>query len=183
MKHALVVGGTGMLSGVSLWLVEQGYHVSIIARHSWRMEQLMNQTIFPNHITPLLVDYRHDNALRRQVNDTIINNGNIDVVVAWIHHSVANNALSIIVNEVAKNQDEWELFHVLGSSSNLASIKQKAAVPDNCLYYQVQLGFVKEATYSRWLTNEEISSGVIEALQTKKAVHIVGQLEPWEDRP
>ncbi|MGY3190168.1 hypothetical protein ACVWXS_004902 [Lysinibacillus sp. TE18511] len=34
MRHALVVGGTGMLSGVSLWLLNQGYHVSIIARNS-----------------------------------------------------------------------------------------------------------------------------------------------------
>lgn len=33
MKHALVVGGTGMLADVSIWLVNQGYQVSIIARN------------------------------------------------------------------------------------------------------------------------------------------------------
>ncbi|MGV2526832.1 UNVERIFIED_CONTAM: short-chain dehydrogenase, partial [Bacillus thuringiensis] len=27
--HALVIGGTGMLKRVSMWLCEQGFHVSI----------------------------------------------------------------------------------------------------------------------------------------------------------
>lgn len=44
MKHALVVGGTGMLSKVSLWLVENDYHVSIIARNLERMKKLLNET-------------------------------------------------------------------------------------------------------------------------------------------
>ena len=52
MKHALVVGGTGMLSGVSLWLLDQGYHVSIIARNSDRMKNLIEQTDLDSHITP-----------------------------------------------------------------------------------------------------------------------------------
>ncbi len=30
--HALVIGGTGMLADVSLWLVREGYYVSVIAR-------------------------------------------------------------------------------------------------------------------------------------------------------
>ena len=33
MKHVLVVGGSGMLADVSLWLNNQGYHVSVIARN------------------------------------------------------------------------------------------------------------------------------------------------------
>lgn len=30
MKHALVIGGSGMLAKVSLWLAENGYTVSVI---------------------------------------------------------------------------------------------------------------------------------------------------------
>lgn len=182
MKHALVVGGTGMLSGVSLWLVESGYHVSIIARNSRRMENLMNQTPHKDRITPLLIDYTNGEELQKQINNTIEKNGSIHIVVAWIH-SIAKNALSIIANEVSQRQDKWELFHVLGSSSDLEKIKQKASVPENCLYYQIQLGFVDEGTYSRWLTNEEISTGVMEAIKKKERVYIVGQLEPWDKRP
>src|SRR5690606_12782307 len=31
-NHALVIGGTGMLRGVCLWLTEQGYVTSVIGR-------------------------------------------------------------------------------------------------------------------------------------------------------
>lgn len=182
MKHALVVGGTGMLSDVSLWLAAKGYHVSVIARNPKRMEELIKKANPKDKITPLLVDYTYGDQLQEQINETIKKNGGIDTVVAWVH-SVAENALSIIINEVSQRQSEWELFHILGSASNLDRIKQKASVPENCLYYQVQLGFVMADTHSRWLTNQEISAGVIEAMEKKEKIHIVGQLEPWENRP
>ncbi|MCT2534803.1 short-chain dehydrogenase [Aquibacillus koreensis] len=182
MKHALVVGGTGMLSDVSLWLVDRGYHVSIIARNSNRMEKLMSTTHLKDNITPLLVDYTDGEKLQEQIHYTVEKNGSIDIVVAWIH-SVAEHALSVIINEVSQKQDEWELFHILGSSSDLDRIKQKASVPENCLYYQIQLGFVNDGSHSRWLTNAEISAGVMEGIKKKERVHTVGQLEPWENRP
>lgn len=182
MKHALVVGGTGMLSDVSLWLVNQGYHVSIVARKPERMEELMSKTVSSEKITPLFVNYRNEEKLQEKINGTIKKNGNINIVVAWIH-SIAENALPIIINEVAKSQNEWELFHILGSSTDLDEIQQKTIVPNNCLYHQVQLGFVIEGNHSRWLTNKEISNGVIEAIKGKRQVLTVGQLEPWEDRP
>ena len=38
--HALVVGGTGMLRGVSLYLAEKGHVVSVVARSRERLESL-----------------------------------------------------------------------------------------------------------------------------------------------
>ncbi|UTR13324.1 hypothetical protein MM221_11785 [Salipaludibacillus sp. LMS25] len=61
-------------------------------------------------------------------------------------------------------------------------IKQKAPIPENCLYYQVQLGFVKVGTQSRWLINKEISAGVIETIKKKEQVLVIGQLELWKGR-
>lgn len=78
MKHALVVGGTGMLSGVSLWLLEQGYHVSIIARNSDRMKDLTEQTDSDSHITQLLVDYSNYDELQMKLHETIKRNGAIN---------------------------------------------------------------------------------------------------------
>ncbi len=182
MKHALVVGGTGMLSRVSLWLIDNGYQVSIIARNAERMKQLLQKTSSNSHVTPLLVDYRNNDDLIEKINLTIKQNGEIDIVVAWIH-SIAENALRIIANEVSKGKNGWELFHILGSSSNLDEIKKKTAAPTSCVYYQVQLGFKSEGTQSRWLTNKEISEGVIEAIKKKKKVLTIGQIEPWENRP
>ena len=182
MKHALVVGGTGMLSRVSLWLIDNGYHVSIIARNAERMKQLLQETSSESRVTPLLVDYRNNDELKEEINRTIKENGDIDIVVAWIH-SIAENALQIIANEISKRKNNWELFHILGSSSNLDEIKKKTAAPTSYVYYQVQLGFKFESTRSRWLTDKEISEGVIEAIRKKKKVLIIGQIEPWENRP
>ena len=41
--YALVIGGTGMLTDVSLWLVREGYHISIVARNRERMERLISR--------------------------------------------------------------------------------------------------------------------------------------------
>lgn len=182
MKHTLIVGGTGMLSNVSLWLIDNDYHVSIIARNPERMDNLINKVVSKDRVTPLLVNYTNGNHLQEKIKYTINKNGRIDTVVAWIH-SGAVDALPIIVNEVSNHKHEWELFHVLGSSANLEKIKSKVTLPDTCIYHQVQLGFMMEGTRSRWLTNQEISDGVIEAIKNKNEVLTIGQIDPWENRP
>lgn len=182
MKHALVAGGTGMLAGVSLWLLEKGYHVSVIARNPERMEQLIEKTNFKNNLTPVLVDYRNSEELQAHVNAAIKKNGPIDLVVAWIH-SDAPDALTVIINAINANREQWKLFHILGSSANIKKIKRTVPVPHGCTYYQVQLGFIIENGRSRWLTHEEIAGGVITAIQRKKPIYTIGQLEPWEQRP
>lgn len=156
--------------------------MSIIARNAERMKQLLQETSSESRVTPLLVDYRNNDELKEEINRTIKENGDIDIVVAWIH-SIAENALQIIANEISKRKNNWELFHILGSSSNLDEIKKKTAAPTSYVYYQVQLGFKFESTRSRWLTDKEISEGVIEAIRKKKKVLIIGQIEPWENRP
>ena len=182
MKHALVVGGTGMLSGVSLWLLEQGYHVSIIARNPDRMRNLTEQTDLDSHITPLLVDYSNNDELQKKVHETINRHGAIDIVVAWIH-STAPNAINIIAKEVSISNREWKLFHVLGSSSDFKRIKQEVTVPTGCSYHQVQLGFIIEGVISRWLTHKEISDGVIEAIDKRNTILIIGQIDSWDNHP
>ncbi|MED4701280.1 hypothetical protein P9436_19755 [Lysinibacillus capsici] len=40
-----------------------------------------------------------------------------------------------------------------------------------------------EEGHARWLTHEEISQGVIVAIQQDPPIHIVGTLQPWAKRP
>ncbi|WEG14772.1 short-chain dehydrogenase [Pullulanibacillus sp. KACC 23026] len=180
MNHALVIGGTGMLADVSLWLVDQGYHVSVIGRSLNKMEKLLQRE--SEHLSPLLVDYRDSKELHQKINETIQENGPINLVVAWIH-SNAPNALSIISEELSLIGIEWKLFHIVGSKAALEQIKQPTKIYKNGHYYQVQLGFVLEGNHSRWLTNEEIASGVKDAIKEEKPVYTVGVLEPHERRP
>ncbi|WP_244527775.1 hypothetical protein [Virgibacillus chiguensis] len=62
-------------------------------------------------------------------------------------------------------------------------MKREVKLPASCVYYQIRLGFVIEEDQSRWLTNKEISDGVIKAIKNKNRITTIGQLEPWEKRP
>lgn len=202
MQHALVVGGTGMLADVSLWLAEQGYHVSVIGRNRARLARLQERAAAPseraeqdtvsskrpeipeegsNRITPLAVDYRDGQALRSEIEQTIRMNGPINLVVSWIH-AIAPQALGTIDEAVSAHAaGEWRLYHVRGSATAIP--KEPANVSPNCRYRQIFLGFVLTPYGSRWLTNDEIASGVIAAIQHDQLESVVGTLEPWDKRP
>jgi hypothetical protein len=182
LNHALVVGGTGMLAGVSLWLTENGCHLSVIARNPHKMNTLISKSP-SSSITPLFVDYTNENKLRTEIQRTIRQYGPIQLAVAWIH-STGKNALDIIAEEISKTGGQnWKLFHVVGSSTNLEAAINSVKIPRGCLYRQVQLGFVIENGTSRWLTHDEISNGVIAAIRHDKPLSIVGTVEPWDQRP
>ncbi|MFD1064829.1 nucleotidyltransferase domain-containing protein [Oceanobacillus locisalsi] len=180
--HALIIGGTGMISGASLWLADSS-KVSIVARNEAKMDRVMNKSNPDSSINPLFVDYRDSAALKEKIKAAIIQNGPIDLVIAWIH-SNSNNALDIISYEVAKKSPSWKLYHVLGSNSNLNQMKNAAAkIYPGCQYRQIQLGFILGKEHSRWLTNQEISHGIIDAVAYDREVKIIGTVEPWEKRP
>ncbi|WP_337019198.1 short-chain dehydrogenase [Oceanobacillus massiliensis] len=183
MIHALVIGGTGMLSNTSHWLVSKGYHVSVIGRKADRMEHLIRKSVDTSLITPVLVDYSDVALLKEKLRRTIERNGPIELVVAWIH-SYADSALEIIAREISnENNGRWKLFHVLGSSKDLSEIKEGISLSNSIRYHQIQLGFVIENDHSRWLTNEEISQGVIDSIQIEKFINTIGTVKPWEKRP
>ena len=181
MKHALVIGGTGMLSKVSLWLAANGYHVSVIGRNQKKMKRLLSSVESDSHMTPVLVDYTNNEELAKQLRHIQKLNGHIHLVVAWVH-SIGKNVIPCLTNCIS-DAESWELFHVNGSSSNLDNIKKKMDLPQHVEYHQIQLGFILEDGNSRWLRNHEISDGVIQAMTESKIKHIVGTIEPWEKRP
>jgi len=178
-KHALVIGGTGMLSEVSLWIAGEGFHVSVVGRDAERMQRL---TARSEHISPVLVDYKNEIHFAAGLERAVEENGPVELVVAWIH-SDAPQALEQVISTVGDQSGEWSLYHVLGSRANLREVKGSVSIPAGCSYYQIQLGFVLEDGGSRWLRNDEIAIGVIEAVAGRCEVSVVGVLESWEWRP
>ncbi|AUI36043.1 short-chain dehydrogenase [[Bacillus] caldolyticus] len=180
--HALVIGGTGMLTDVSLWLVREGYHVSIVARNRERMERLIARAAHLEAITPLLVDYRDHDVLCSLIHQTINENRAFDLVVAWVHTD-GKQAFPAIIRENSRHPGPWRLFHVLGSRAHPAEAKRELRLSSACLYRQIQLGFVIEEHSTRWLTHQEISSGVIDAIRRDAPFHLVGTLASEKKRP
>ncbi|WP_263298617.1 short-chain dehydrogenase [Planococcus sp. 4-30] len=168
-----------MLANVSIWLSENGYHVSVIGRNPEKMKRLMDQN--PAQLTPILVDYTNTKELAEQLHHIQQQNGPIQLVVAWIH-SNGTRVIPCLIEFLPRLQS-WDLFHVNGSSSNLEDIKAKTAVPPYVGYHQILLGFKIEDGQSRWLTHEEISNGVIKAIQENKSTQVIGTITPWEKRP
>lgn len=174
--HTLVIGGTGMLAGATKWLAEKGHHVSVVSRGRQSPPELAGRGV-----RLIAVDYRESQLLRQSVADAISQYGPIELAIFWIH-SDAPGAFGIIADGISRHAEvAWRLIHVRGSAAHLRP--EVPPVPTNCLYREVLLGFVAEETESRWLTHEEISGGVIDAIQSDRERTVVGTLEPWERRP
>jgi hypothetical protein len=180
MKHALVVGGSGMLAKTSLWLAANGYLTSVLGRDEKKLNKLVKSN---SNISPISVDYNKEDIFREEIKRSITNNGPYELVIAWIHRN-EEEIIRIISSEIENaSTNEWQLFHVLGSSGDLDQICKTIDISEKCLYHQVQLGFVVTGNRSRWLTHDEISNGVIASIQNKLKRFVVGTLEPWEKRP
>lgn len=180
MKHALVIGGSGMLSQTSLWLAEQGYTVSVIGRDIAKLHRLANAN---PHIIPISVDYSNDIECRNAIKQSITVNGAYDLVVAWIHGDGVP-VIQLLDSEIQDVRSEkWKLFHVLGSRADVDAYVQTIGKLEYCEYHQIQLGFVIEQDGSRWLTHHEIASGVIEGMIGESSYHLVGTLTPWSQKP
>lgn len=171
-----------MLADATRWLAKERYDVSVIARNPNKTQQLATESQFVGEIHPVFVDYTKTAELTAAVTEQIRHHGPIELVVAWIH-SNAPAALPAIIDLMDETGGEWSLFQVLGSNWDSESIQKAIDVPATCQYHQIQLGFIAANGQSRWLTNHEISAGVIEAIRTKVPLLTVGTLEPWERRP
>lgn len=178
MKHVLIIGGTGMLAGLSAELADMGIKVSVIGRNEEKHENVKRMSLYPENIISLIIDHSYHLTLKEQLMKTMEENGPIDTVIAWVESYVT---LEYIVNYVSINAESFRLFHIRGSRRYFED--QQLTVPFNCLSRKVYLGFVLSEQGSRWLTNEEISNGVLNAVQQDLVSSIVGTIEPYEKRP
>lgn len=187
-SHVLVVGGTGMLRGVSLYFAERGDFVSVVARGEERLRSLADDAAaFAGEIVPLPLDYWDSAKLERALTASMTRYGPISLAVCWVH-SVASDPLVVVAKALVSASASPRLFHVRGSASaNPAAggprIPQSLAALPTLRYRQVILGFVIENGRSRWLTHREISDGVVAAVTSDRDTTIVGTVEPWSMRP
>lgn len=185
--QALIVGGTGMLRGVTLELARRNYIVSVIARNKTRMLDLIYAAqVFGGHIHPIPVDVQDAEALATSLRVAMTMYGPIELVLQWIS---PNDSLDI-AKMVGSPEKPCEYFHVLGSSAadpaRADANRERRARFDalsNIRYHEVILGFITEPSGSRWLTHEGICQGVLRAIDQKLPRFVVGTVEPWSARP
>lgn len=150
--HALVVGGTGMLASLATFLARRGHLVTVIARHSIPLGE---------GVAVVQADYRDTDALREALVRATESRGPIEIAVGWIHTD-APNAPRILADALATGARFVQVFGT--------RVWPLEAVPLHFAYRQVLLGSIE----GRWLTHEEISAGVLEAIDADKPIFIVG---------
>jgi len=181
MSHALIVGGTGMLAKVTKFLAGKYDTVSVICRDEKRIDPDLK------NINPMILDYSYYKFLSKSLQSAVEKFGNIELVVSWIH-STAPLAPYIIAEKLNSYNAHFCFFDILGSayanpSENANEREEKLRENKNLLYRKIILGFKIENNTSRWLTNDEISAGVIEAIINDRVENVTGVVSPWDNRP
>jgi molybdopterin-guanine dinucleotide biosynthesis protein A len=151
--HALVVGGTGMLAGLTRALRHRGHPVTFLARRGVDLG---------GGIVQVAVDYRDDRALTDGLADAVDDRGPIELAVAWVH-SDARAAPATVAAAVAPG---GRLFQVFGTR-----VWPLDPVPLHVAYRRVLLG----SAGGRWLTHDEIADGVLRAIDGDRPLAIVGE--------
>ncbi len=187
MPHALIVGGTGMLKGVPHYFTRHGFTVSVIARNPEGLNRLIESKSEHGFINPVKVDYSDYGLLEEKLRSAIDNYGEIESCVCWIH-STAPEALFILANVLNNQNISSKLFHVTGIENiqpdgKNNNFENRISEYKKIAYKKIILGFVIEDEVSRWLTDTEISNGVIDAVINEKEICTVGKTEPFNMRP
>jgi hypothetical protein len=179
----MIIGGTGMLAGASRFLALHARATSLFARTDASLSLLRRDLLDAPAVVTTTVDYRSEQAFSEAIRRSVERFGAPDVVLAWIHTEAPALALA---RQLTAYGQSMHFFHVLGSASPAASLTQQRrrydALPE-LSYRQIVLGFVADEQGSRWLHNDEIANGVIDAVQKNIACYVVGTIEPWHARP
>ncbi|WP_026826007.1 MULTISPECIES: Rossmann-fold NAD(P)-binding domain-containing protein [Exiguobacterium] len=167
-KHILLVGGTGMLAGLTSYLAIE-HDVTVIGRDKEKMASIVKQN--PETCHPLIVDYREEEVLSNALQRAVKQNGPFDRVIAWVHRG-SGRAMQLILD----HSETAEVIHILGSRANPEYEKGALYIHEQQTYRQVQLGAKHDAGNLRWLTHEEIVHGVIDAIEHSSDYQLIGQL-------
>jgi hypothetical protein len=169
-RRALVLGGTGMLSGVAVSLLDDGWHVVLPSRRRHASVGDAAAWVRADWTEPIVLAAAAAEAL----------GGPADLLVAWVHREVRVSVIRAVAGLLA---DGAPVVEVHGS----ASANPLGGCPDPVLpdhpTQQVVLGYVRHAGRTRWLTHDETSAGVLDAVHRALGgrasnVHQVGEFRP-----
>ncbi|MEU4446008.1 hypothetical protein AB0K14_31670 [Actinosynnema sp. NPDC050801] len=190
-RTALVLGGTGMLKGCADELLAQGWQVVLPSRRpegvlgSAARAALRGRGHVP-HLSgvegskvAVAADWARPAELADRVREVV--DRPADLLVAWVHASYRDDVLGAVAPLLAPHAPVVEVH-------DSGAIHAVRGVPDPALpghpTQQVVLGFVRHGAGTRWLSHEEASVGVLEAVHRAldnrpPSVHQVGEIDTW----
>ena len=185
---ALVLGGTGMLAGCVARLLAQGWHVVLPSRRKpsypdngpGRAARAALRP--PGHTKWVAADWSHPDQLADRAREALGKPASL--LVARVHASYRESVLHAVAPLLAPRAPVVEVY-------DSSEINPVCGLADPLLEghptQQVMLGFVRHRGVARWLTQEEISAGVLEAVRRAlwgrpSSMHHIGELDTWPVR-
>lgn len=185
MRHILIVGGTGMLKGTTAHFIEQGDIVSVMARNEDRLDSFKEE--YPKkrgRIWPIAQDYRDSENALKKVQQAARAYLRIDMAILWIHDT-GREFSDRVKRFLFLHNPSIKVYQLWGSSSinplELGQSDWRKRYPEQ--YREIFLGYHKNGSAPRWLTNREIAEGTIQAVEQDQPKFTIGALEPWRNRP
>lgn len=170
-----------MLSEVVVFYLYRGENVTVLARSAESIERLRSRI---SSEVQAIMFIKADYTLPLSPLERIREQGPFDLAILWIH-GVGEQFSNELKSYLLTLDPPAKVFELKGSSRlNPATAKASewaTKYPD--FYREVILGFKIENGRSRWLTDEEISKGTIEAVEKDLNSFTIGQTEPWEMKP
>lgn len=182
-EHVLVVGGTGMLFAASMALTDRCRRLTSVARTErslGRLDAALSGAACMHHLLPL--DWSAPEAFLDGIARHVQSVGPPSLAVVWVHADALGPAVAAAL---AGDGMVCDFYQVRGSAvaDSAAETPATADLPPCVRYRQVILGFRAEGGSSRWLSDAEISRGVLAAIERAEPVAVVGRVRPWSRRP
>lgn len=172
MKHICIIGGSGMLAGVTKWYVDNDHIVSVVARNEEKMNRMKDSCSNPENIKAIYLDYRDLTKLHRSLEQNKKEYGPLSEVVIWVH----SDGLDVISTVFELLEEKSKVWQVIGSQANAENLQKQYHPKKDLEYNFIQLGFLRENNSQRWLTNNEIADGVIHSILSGKSYNLIGEI-------
>lgn len=156
MSDVLVVGGTGMLAGVVDELARRGHRVLVPSRHP---------AAATDRIVPFQADWSDPQVLLSLVRDRL--DGPLEKAVVWCHRPHRAAIVDGVRDLLAA---DGRLIEVLGSTT-LAQLWDRRP-PAESVFVMLGHKQLDDGT-GRWLTHDEIGSGVVGSLDRPAGTTVV----------
>ena len=166
MKRALVVGGTGMLSGAVAELVRDGWHVVVPSRRYAPIPLDLPEPAGDDDRQALWVeaDWAAPASFAERAERAL--GGRADLLVAWVHDAYREAVLAAITPLLKLEAAVVEVRGSAAAQPHVGEPEPSLPTHDTQL---VVLGFVRDGDSTRWLTHREISEGVLDAVRRAMA--------------
>ena len=174
-----------MLAEASVALARQCAVLTSVARTRQSLEALDRRIRVTGCLHHMLaLDWSDARTFVDSLDAHVRRAGAPSLTLAWLH----DESLAPSIAAAATGGGEPSLFfHVRGSTAadpSAAPAGWSRTMAGAVGYHQIILGFRTRASgTSRWLTDAEISAGVLAAIDRPGDVTVVGTIEPWHLRP